>query len=74
MIPKILLFGYGNPGRGDDVLGSLVTERVGQLKLANVTSLVDMQLQIEHATDLVEYDRILFADADMSCREPFEFS
>ena len=74
MIPKILLFGYGNPGRGDDALGSLVIERVGQLKLANVASLVDMQLQIEHATDLVEYDQILFADADMSCREPFEFS
>lgn len=71
---KILLFGYGNPGRGDDALGSLLAERIDQLKLVNVTCLIDMQLQIEHATDLMDYDWILFADADMSCRDPFEFS
>ena len=55
-------------------MGSLVVERIEKLELVNVTCLIDMQLQIEHVTDLAEYDRILFADADMSCREPFEFS
>ncbi|MBS0497588.1 MAG: hydrogenase maturation protease [Gammaproteobacteria bacterium] len=71
---KLLLFGYGNPGRGDDGLGPMLAERVSQLQLAGVTCLVDMQLLIEHATDLTDFDQVIFADADMSCREPFEFS
>lgn len=71
---KLLLFGYGNPGRGDDALGPLLIERIDRLELAHVTCLIDMQLLIEHATDLTGCDQILFADADMSCREPFEFS
>jgi len=71
---ELLLFGYGNPGRGDDALGSLCIERVDSLKLAHVTCLIDMQLLIEHAVDLVGFDQILFVDADMSCKEPFEFS
>ncbi|MBS0299497.1 MAG: hydrogenase maturation protease [Proteobacteria bacterium] len=71
---KLLLFGYGNPGRGDDALGPLLIERVNQLGLAGITCLVDMQLLIEHATDLSGFDQIIFADADMSCREPFEYS
>lgn len=73
-MPKLLFFGYGNPGRGDDALGPLLIEQVDALKLANVTCLIDMQLQIEHAIDLVGYDQILFVDADISCNEPFEFS
>lgn len=71
---KLLLFGYGNPGRGDDGLGPLLVEHVSQLQLAGVICLVDMQLLIEHATDLVGFDQIIFADADMSCQAPFEFS
>lgn len=71
---KLLLFGYGNPGRGDDALGPLLIERMNHLKLTGVTCLVDMQLLIEHATDLTEFDQIIFVDADMSCGEPFEFS
>ena len=71
---KLLIFGYGNPGRGDDALGPLLIEHMNHLKLADVTCLVDMQLLIEHATDLVGFDQIIFIDADMSCGEPFEFS
>ena len=73
-MPNLLLFGYGNPGRGDDALGPRLIERVESLALAQVTCLVDMQLLIEHATDLSGFDQILFVDADMSCNEPFEFS
>ncbi|WP_292993133.1 hydrogenase maturation protease [Nitrosomonas sp.] len=71
---KLLLFGYGNPGRGDDALGPLLIEHINHLELADITCLVDMQLLIEHATDLAGFDQILFVDADMSCVEPFEFS
>ncbi|MCG7757457.1 MAG: hydrogenase maturation protease [Nitrosomonas sp.] len=71
---KLLLFGYGNPGRGDDALGPLLVEHIAQLQLADAACLVDMQLLIEHAADLTGFDRIIFVDADMSCQEPFEFS
>jgi len=73
-IAKILLFGYGNPGRGDDALGLMLIEQIDLLKLGNVTCLVDMQLLIEHAVDLIGYDKVIFVDADMSCAEPFIFS
>ncbi len=71
---KLLLFGYGNPGRGDDALGPELIERIAQLKLADVECQNDMQLQVEHVTDLAGCDRVVFIDADMSCAEPFELS
>lgn len=71
---KLLFFGYGNPGRGDDALGPLLIERINQLKLADLSSLVDMQLMIEHAADLIGYDQVVFIDADVTCDNPFEIS
>ncbi|MCR4303921.1 MAG: hydrogenase maturation protease [Gallionella sp.] len=71
---KLLLFGYGNPGRGDDGLGPELIERIAQLQLAGVECRNDMQLQIEHVTDLAGCEQALFVDADMSCAEPFDFS
>lgn len=84
--PAILLFGYGNPGRGDDGLGPALIEamlnRLSDQKrlsdknrlpdknnLGDVECLTDMQLQIEHVTDLLGRERILFIDADMSCEQ-----
>lgn len=71
---KILLFGYGNPGRGDDALGPELIERVARSQCSNVECLTDMQLQVEHVTDLMGRELVLFIDADTSCAEPFEFS
>jgi len=71
---KILLFGYGNPGRGDDRLGPELIARIAQMDLAGVECQNDMQLQIEHVTDLDGCDQVLFVDADMSCADTFEFS
>ena len=71
---KLLLFGYGNPGRGDDALGPELIGRIAQLHLAGVECQNDMQLQVEHVTDLAACDRVLFIDADMSCTEPCDFS
>ena len=73
-IPKLLLFGYGNPGRGDDALGPMLIEQVAKLKLEQVTCLNDMQLLVEHATDLVGFDTAFFVDADVSCQAPFELT
>ena len=71
---KLLVFGYGNPGRGDDALGPELVARVGKMQLAEIECQNDMQLQVEHVTDLDGCDQVLFVDADMSCAEPFEFS
>ena len=73
-MPKLLLFGYGNPGRGDDALGPVLIERIARLNIAGVTCQNDMQLQVEHVADLSGCDLALFVDADMACAEPFEFS
>lgn len=71
---KLLLFGYGNPGRGDDALGPGLAERIARLHFADVECQNDMQLQVEHVTDLAACRQVLFIDADMSCAEPFDFS
>jgi hydrogenase maturation protease len=73
-IVKILLFGYGNPGRGDDALGPELMSRIEEMQFAGVECQNDMQLQVEHVTDLNSCDQVLFIDADMSCAEPFDFS
>jgi hydrogenase maturation protease len=71
---KLLLFGYGNPGRGDDALGPQLISRIEEMQFAGVECQNDMQLQVEHVTDLNGCEQVLFIDADMSCAEPFEFS
>jgi hydrogenase maturation protease len=71
---RLLLFGYGNPSRGDDALGPSLVTRIALLKLSHVECQDDMQLQIEHVTDLAGCDQALFIDADLSCAEPFVYS
>ena len=75
MTLRIVLFGYGNPSRGDDALGPLLLERA-EAWLATqpdltVEAVADFQLQIEHALDLQEKDLALFLDADAGCTPPF---
>ena len=71
---KVLLFGYGNPGRGDDALGPLLVEQFRQSDPTHVCLQTDMQLLIEHVTDLHGYNEVVFADADVCCAEPFQFT
>jgi hydrogenase maturation protease len=59
----LLVFGWGNPSRGDDALGPLFVERIEALRLPGVACLTDFQLQVEHALDLKGRSRILFVDA-----------
>ncbi len=73
MMKKILFFGYGNPGRGDDALGPLFVDKIAQLRQKDVDCRSDMQLLVEHVTDLHEHHETVFVDADMACNAPFEF-
>ena len=61
-----LILAVGNPARGDDALGPMLVERLraaGVEGAGDVELLVDMQLQIEHATDLAGRRGVLFVDA-----------
>jgi hydrogenase maturation protease len=75
----ILIFGYGNPSRGDDALGPELLRLLeedresGQLP-NNFETLTDFQLQIEHATDLEGRELVLFVDASVAAQPPFQVS
>ncbi|HJW71815.1 MAG TPA: hydrogenase maturation protease [Geothrix sp.] len=75
MKPRIVVFGYGNPSRGDDALGPMLLDRVEAWLAVHpefpVELVTDFQLQIEHALDLQGADLALFLDADVSCPHPF---
>lgn len=74
MSAPILIFGWGNPSRGDDALGPLFVERIEALNLPGVECLTDFQLQVEHALDLQDRQRILFVDASCAAAPPFAVS
>lgn len=72
MTAPILIFGWGNPSRGDDALGPCFVERIASLGFEELECLTDFQLQVEHALDLQNRQRILFVDASLTAQAPFE--
>jgi hydrogenase maturation protease len=71
--PHILVYGYGNPGRGDDGLGPALVAALEPLGVAGLTCESDYQLAVEDAATLAEYDVVVFVDADANGPEPFWF-
>ena len=74
-VAPLLVFGWGNPSRGDDALGPMLIEKLSNLHLQNASTiefLTDFQLQIEHALDLADRTQVLFVDASQNCTAPFE--
>ena len=69
---RVLLIGYGNPGRRDDGLGPLAVGEIEKLNLPDVSVEEAYQLQVELAEPISEHDVVLFVDASVSGREPFE--
>lgn len=70
---KVLVFGYGNPGRLDDGLGPRFAEEMEKFALGSVTVDSNYQLSVEDAAAIAEHDAVVFVDADVSCPEPFRF-
>ncbi|MDT8323211.1 MAG: hydrogenase maturation protease [Bacteroidota bacterium] len=68
---RILLIGYGNPGRLDDGLGPALAAAVEKLAPAGVTVDSDYQLTVEDASDVAAHDIVIFADASTSGTEPY---
>ena len=74
----MLVFTWGNPSRGDDALGPAMYELLKEQQqtaglLSAVALLTDFQLQIEHATDLQQRERVVFVDASLTASPPYEF-
>jgi hydrogenase maturation protease len=69
-VAPTLVFAVGNLSRGDDAVGPLLAERLDALALAGVEVLVDFQLQVEHALDLEQRERVIFIDACVDTDEP----
>lgn len=77
MTAPTLIFGWGNPSRGDDALGPALLDAVEALRASHpqwgeVDILTDFQLQVEHALDLEGRERVLFVDASAAAADaPF---
>jgi hydrogenase maturation protease len=66
-LPKILVYGYGNPGRQDDGLGIALSETIEnwarEHAMNNIETDSNYQLNIEDAARISAFDRVIFADA-----------
>ena len=75
--PRILLYGYGNPGRQDDGLGVVLVEELEHWATAEKITGLDFdsnyQLNAEDALALAEHDVVVFADATGEGTEAFAF-
>lgn len=72
---KILIYGYGNPGRRDDGLGNAFVEMfenwVHEQNLEGFEFDSNYQLNIEDAAELADKDLAIFADASVEDIENF---
>jgi len=71
---RILVIGYGNPGRQDDGLGPALAELLEAQELPGVTVQSDYQLTVEDAVTVAEHDVVVFVDASVTGEAPFDFT
>jgi hydrogenase maturation protease len=77
-VAPILIFAIGNESRGDDAIAPLLLRRLAEwLETKDIAGrfelLEDFQLQVEHATDMVGRELVLFIDAGMDTPAPYTF-
>lgn len=64
---KILIYGFGNPGRQDDGLGVLAAEKIEKWskkeKINSINVDYNYQLNIEDAAEMTDRDIVIFIDA-----------
>jgi hydrogenase maturation protease len=70
-VPRVLVLGYGNPGRQDDGLGPAVAAAIDALGWPNLKAQDNYQLNIEDAIDVAAHDVVWFVDAAKSGAEPY---
>ena len=76
--PKILIYGYGNPGRQDDGLGAAfiaaIEKWAAEQKVENIVLDTNYQLNIEDAHLISAYDKVIFVDATIEPIESYSFT
>ena len=79
MAPKkrVLIYGYGNPGRQDDALGNEMVNKIQQWidehGLSCMTTDSNYQLNIEDADKISEWDIVVFVDASKEGIHEYKF-
>ncbi|NQU43773.1 hydrogenase maturation protease [bacterium] len=68
---RILLIGYGNPGRLDDGLGPALAAEAEKWNIPGLTVESDYQLTVEDAELVARHETVIFADASVNGAEPF---
>ena len=73
---KILIYGYGNPGRQDDGLGAmfveLMDEWIAKEQITNVYTDCNYQLNVEDCATIADYDTVIFVDASVADIENYK--
>lgn len=70
---RILVIGYGNPGRQDDGLGPTCAKSIQARGITNVCVDIGYQLSVEHALAMAAADTVVFIDAMMCGDAPYHF-
>jgi hydrogenase maturation protease len=70
---RILVYGYGNPGRQDDGLGSACIALLESDGIPGVDTDCNYQLNIEDAANIADYQMVIFVDASTSGEGPYSF-
>lgn len=68
---RVLVIGYGNPGRQDDGLGPAAAAAMEDLCSEHLTVFDTYQLNIEDAIDVAAHDIVWFVDAARVGRSPY---
>ncbi len=76
--PRILIYGYGNPGRQDDGLGPELVSRLENWLKDNgikcVTTDSNYQLNIEDASVISDKDLVIFVDATLNDIQSYQLN
>lgn len=70
---RLLLIGYGNPGRLDDGLGPALAEKLAEKAIPGLTVDANYLLTVEDAHAVAAHDVVIFADASVNGPEPLSF-
>jgi len=75
---RVLIYGYGNPGRQDDGLGAAFIQKMEEWISANPSTGINLdcnyQLNIEDAEVISGMDLVVFVDASQEEIEDFSFT
>jgi hydrogenase maturation protease len=71
---RVLVLGYGNPGREDDGLGPAFAAAIQHTGTQRVTVCDNYQLVIEDALSVADADIVWFVDASRTATAPYEIT